>query len=208
MEVNLTAEEARVLGALVEKDLSTPEYYPMTLSAIVTACNQKTNRDPVVSYDESDVATAIESLQRKRLIGSSTSAHGRAVRYRHAMVEALGLERPQLAILASLMLRGPETPGELRGRAHRMHPFETLEEVDGVLNGLMEHDPPYVARLDRRPGQKEARYAQLFSDLSENAASSVSDSDSTGELADRVAALERQMEELNEAFAAFRSQFE
>ena len=208
MEVTLTTEETRVLGALIEKDLSTPEYYPMTLSALVTACNQKTNRHPVVAYEESDVAAAIESLQRKRLVGSSTSAHGRAIRYRHAMVEALRLARPQLAVLASLMLRGPETPGELRGRANRMYPFESLEEVDEVLSGLMRNDPPYVARLERRPGQKEARYAQLFSDVPVDSDEALSAEPSGEALAERVSSLEQQMEELRAAFAAFRSQFE
>lgn len=207
MNEQLTDREVRVLGSLVEKDLSTPEYYPMTLSALTTACNQKSNRDPVVSYGESDVTEAIESLQRKRMVGSSTSSHGRVTRYRHALVETLKLDRPQLAILASLMLRGPETPGELRGRASRMHEFGALEEVDEVLEGLMSMDPSLAVRLPRRSGQKEARYAHLFAGMPEISAESEEIGPASG-LEQRVAGLEKKVEELAASFVEFRKQFE
>ncbi len=209
MTLDLTAPEVRVLGALVEKDLSTPEYYPMTISALVTACNQKTNRDPVVEYSESDVSEAIESLQRKRLVGSSTSAHGRAVRYRHALVEVLELGRPQLAVLSLLMLRGPQTPGELRGRSARMHEFGGLEEVDAVLSELAESDPPLLTALERRPGQKETRYAHLLSGTPvEEETVQRSESVVSSDLVERVAALEQRVEELAQELAEFRRQFE
>lgn len=207
MPQSLTAPEVRALGALIEKDLSTPEYYPMTVSALVAACNQKTNRDPVVSYVEMEVEAALEGLQRKRLAGSSTSAHGRATRYRHALVEALGLDRPQLAILAELLLRGPSTPGELRGRAARMTPISTLEEVDETLRSLMERDEPLVTRLERRPGQKEARYAHLLAGEPVETDAPTSNGVDAG-LAERVGALERQVAELQAAFVEFRKQFE
>ena len=209
MEIRLSPEEARVVGALVEKELSTPEYYPMTLNALVTACNQKTNRDPVVSFMEREVAEAVEALERKRLVGSATSSYGRAVKYRHALAEVLSLTRPQLAVLASLLLRGPETTGELRGRTGRMHTFESLEDVDAVLDVLMEHEPPYIARLPRRPGQKESRYAQMLTgepDLSED------DAEPGGsrleQLEQQVAHLHERIEELARTFAEFRRQFE
>ena len=130
MQIELTPREARVLGVLVEKELSTPDYYPMTINALTNACNQKTNRDPVVSYEDFEVEEAIETLQRKRLVGTASSTYGRASKYRHTLAEVLELDPPQRAVLASLMLRGPETPGELRGRASRMHPFDTLEQVE------------------------------------------------------------------------------
>ncbi len=210
MTLDLSAPEVRVLGALVEKDLSTPEYYPMTISALVTACNQKTNRDPVVEYSEAEVAETIESLQRKRLVGSSTSSHGRAVRYRHALAEVLELGRAQLSVVALLLLRGAQTPGELRGRAARMHEFGSLEEVDAVLNELMAMDPPLVASLERRPGQKETRYAHLFSGepVEDGGASSAATTLGGSELVERLEALERRIEQLAEELTRFRQQFE
>lgn len=213
--MDLDAREVRVLGCLVEKALSTPDYYPMTLNALTTACNQKTNRDPVVDYDTGEVAEALDGLQRKRLVGNASSAHDRTAKYRHALAEAMHLDEPQLAVLSSLMVRGPETVGELRGRTTRLHEFETLEEVEGVLDRLAEREPPLVTQLPRRPGQKEARYAHLFGGEIDLEAMAHADDAGSGETEDRIAALEQQVDELRarldeyaEAFESFRSQFE
>lgn len=208
MDVELNEIEVRVLGTLVEKDLSTPEYYPMTLSALTAACNQKTNRDPVVSYGEQQVAEALESLQRKHLAGTSTSSHGRAVRYRHALAEAMKLERRDMAALAILMLRGPRTAGEVRGRGSRMYAFDTLNEVDEVLQRLEGGEDPLVVRLERRPGQKEDRFAHCFGGVPEPSGEEYPPNDRLEDLQERVAVLERQLETLQRELTAFRRQFE
>lgn len=212
-KVELDAREVRVLGCLIEKELSTPDYYPMTLNSLTTACNQKTNREPVVAYDDADVIDALDGLQRKRLVGNASSTYGRAAKYRHALAEAMNLSEPQLAALASLMLRGPETVGELRGRTTRLHEFDSLEAVEAVLDELARREPPLVMHLPRRPGQKEARYAHLFSGEPE-----IVDTPRTGAeegLAARVAELEERVELLRvhldeyiDAFETFRREFE
>lgn len=212
-KVDLNAREVRVLGCLVEKELSTPDYYPMTLNSLTTACNQKTNRNPVVEYDDSDVVEALDGLQRKRLVGNASSTHGRAAKYRHALAEAMNLSEPQRAVIASLLLRGPETVGELRGRTSRLHEFDSLDEVEGILEKLAQREPPLVTQLPRQAGQKEARYAHLFAGEPE-----IDDAPRTGQeegLADRVAKLEEQVELLRvhldeyiDAFETFRRQFE
>ena len=214
-KMELDPREVRVLGCLIEKALSTPDYYPMTLNALTTACNQKTNRDPVVDYDTSDVAEAIDSLQRKRLVGNASSAHDRTAKYRHALAEAMHLDEPQLAVLSSLMVRGPETVGELRGRTTRLHEFDSLEEVEGVLDRLAQREPPLVKQLPRRPGQKEARYAHLFSGEPDADAAPHDPHSPRAEMEERINALEQQVEDLRarlddyaEAFKTFRSQFE
>lgn len=214
-KMELDAREVRVLGCLIEKALSTPDYYPMTLNALTTACNQKTNRDPVVDYDTSDVAEAIDGLQRKRLVGNASSAHDRTAKYRHALAEAMHLDEPQLAVLSSLMVRGPETVGELRGRTTRLHEFDSLEEVEGVLDRLAQREPPLVTQVPRRPGQKEARYAHLFSGEPDADAAPRDPHSPRPEMEERIRALEQQVEDLRarldgyaEAFKTFRSQFE
>lgn len=214
-KMELDPREVRVLGCLIEKALSTPDYYPMTLNALTTACNQKTNRDPVVDYDTSDVAEAIDSLQRKRLVGNASSAHDRTAKYRHALAEAMHLDESQLAVLSSLMVRGPETVGELRGRTTRLHEFDSLEEVEGVLDRLAQREPPLVTQLPRRPGQKEARYAHLFSGEPDADAAPHDPHSPRAEMEERINALEQQVEDLRarlddyaEAFKTFRSQFE
>ncbi|MEX1055911.1 MAG: YceH family protein [Rhodothermales bacterium] len=210
-KLELSAPEVRVLGCLIEKELSTPDYYPMTVNALTAACNQKTNREPVVDYSESDVEDALEGLQRKRLVGHASSAYGRATKFRHALVEVMHLKRPHLAILASLMVRGPETVGEVRGRTTRMHEFETLEEVERVLGELGDWTPPLVAHLPRRPGQKEARYAHLLAgsvDLDTEIAPVTGTDQRLSELEAEVEALKGQMDDLRAAFDIFREQFE
>ena len=209
--LELDAPEVRVLGCLVEKELSTPDYYPMTVNALTAACNQKTNREPVVEYSEEDVELALEGLQRKRLVGHASSAYGRAVKFRHALAEVLHLKRPHLAMLASLMLRGPETVGEIRGRVGRMYEFESLEQVEAALAELTAWTPPLVVQLPRRPGQKEARFAHLMAgevEAEPEAAPVTGTSQRLAELENDIAALKEQMRELREAFDRFREQFE
>jgi uncharacterized protein YceH (UPF0502 family) len=156
----LTAEEARVLGSLVEKELTTPDQYPLTLKSVLAASNQASNRDPVVDYDEGTVMAALDSLKGQRLIRFVLPSHGRtAVRYRHILNEALGLDPSQCALLAVLLLRGPQTVGELRSRTERMTDFDSLDEVDHQLRFLSTTAEPLAVSLGRRPGQKEERWA-------------------------------------------------
>lgn len=156
----LTAPEQRVLGCLIEKRWTTPEQYPLSLNALRLACNQSTNRDPVTAYDEATVREAAERLSRYGLARLASGHGSRATKYRHLAEEALGLEREQLAVLATLLLRGPQTPGELKSRSERMAPLGSLNDVERVLVALSEHG--YTARLERRPGQKEDRYRHLL----------------------------------------------
>jgi uncharacterized protein len=156
----LTAEEARVLGSLVEKELTTPDQYPLTIKSLLAACNQASNRDPVVDYDEGIVMAALDSLKGQRLIRFVLPSHGRtAVRYRQVLNEALGLDTRQCALLAVLLLRGPQTMGELRARTERMTVFDGLDELDHELRFLAEVAEPLAISLGRRPGQKEERWA-------------------------------------------------
>lgn len=158
--MHLDPVEIRVLGCLIEKQRTTPDAYPLTLNALRLACNQSTNRDPVVDYDEATVRDAAQSLGRRRLARLASGHTTRATKYRHLLDEALGLPAGELAVLGLLMLRGPQTPGELKARAERLHPFAELSEVELALAGLI--DQGHVARLARRPGQKEERYAHLL----------------------------------------------
>jgi hypothetical protein len=156
----LTAEEARVLGSLVEKQLTTPDQYPLTVKSLLAACNQASNRDPVVDYDEGTVMAALDSLKAQRLIRFVLPSHGRtAVRYRHVLDEALGLDTGQCALLAVMVLRGPQTLGELRVRTERMADFDGLDEIDHQLRFLSAVADPLAVNLGRRPGQKEERWA-------------------------------------------------
>ncbi|MHB1923796.1 MAG: YceH family protein [Acidimicrobiales bacterium] len=158
----LSSEEARVLGCLLEKEAATPEYYPLTLNALRNACNQSSSRNPVVSYDDSEVSRALATLREKGLIRVVYSPSNRAVKYRQVTDEAYGLDDRGRAVMCLLLLRGPQTVGELRIRSDRLCSFESLEEVERVLDGLADRDEPLVARLPRAPGQKEARFAQLL----------------------------------------------
>jgi uncharacterized protein len=163
MDVLLEAVEVRVLGSLIEKEITTPEYYPMTMNALLNACNQKSNRDPVVAWDEETVAEAIDSLRGKKLVATLTGGGNRVPKYSQRLVETFNLGRREVAVLCELMLRGPETLGELRDRASRMHSFEDTAEVERVLMRLREHDSgALVIMLPRLPGQKEARWMHLL----------------------------------------------
>ena len=154
--------EVRVLGALAEKQLTTPEYYPLTLSALRTACNQKSNRDPVVDFDDKTVVRALESLRESQLVRQVSGGDQRVPRYYHLLSERLDLEEPSLAALCVLMLRGPQTSGEIRGRSGRLHPFADPAAVEAVLSGLMDRGEPLVVLLPRQAGRKERRYAHLL----------------------------------------------
>jgi uncharacterized protein YceH (UPF0502 family) len=158
--VDADAVEIRVLGCLIEKQRTTPDAYPLSLNALRLACNQSTNRDPVVDYDEPQIRDALERLSRKRWVRLASGAGSRAIKYRHLFDEALSLDDGETSVLAVLMLRGPQTPGELKGRTERLHPFGSLPEVEEVLERLIGRE--LVARLERRPGQKEVRFAQLL----------------------------------------------
>lgn len=161
-QAGLMPSEIRVLGALVEKDATTPEYYPLSLNALVNACNQKSNRDPIMSLDESAVRDALESLHERGLAGPASGAESRVTKYEHRLYETLKLNRPEVAVLCELLLRGPQTPGELRGRAERMHRFENIEDVLSTLKRLMDREPPLAQMLPRQPGTKESRYTHLL----------------------------------------------
>ncbi len=161
-DVLLNTVEARVLGALVEKEITTPDYYPLSLNALVNACNQKSNRDPLMDLDEGPVRSALRTLDDKALARSAVAGDSRVAKYEHQLQEAFNFTRPEIAILCELLLRGPQTLGELRGRASRLHPFEDLTVVHSTLQRLMHREPPLAKLLARQPGTKEARYAQLL----------------------------------------------
>jgi uncharacterized protein len=160
------AAEIRVLGCLIEKQRTTPDAYPLTLNALRLACNQSTNRDPVVDYDESTIRGALERLGRRRWTTLASWSNRRAMKYRHTLDSALGLSDPELAVLCVLMLRGPQTPGELKQRTERLHAFAGLEEVENTVLGLIERE--LAAGMPRRPGQREGRYAQLLGGADED----------------------------------------
>jgi uncharacterized protein len=164
MGLHLDEAEARVLGALMEKEVATPEYYPLSLNALVNACNQKSNRDPVVSYDEDTVETALDGLREKGVAVRVSGHDMRVPKHAHRLSEVMNLGRREAAVLCVLMLRGPQTAGELRGRTERLYPFDDLEAVDACLTRLMEWPPePLVTKLPRQTGYKEQRYAHLLS---------------------------------------------
>src|ERR1700747_624192 len=162
--VNFLSEvEVRVLGALIEKDITTPDYYPLSLNALVNACNQKNNRDPVMALNDAVVPEALESRQRQRLAGPASGADGRVTKYEHRLQEVFNFDRREIAIVCVLLLRGPQTPGELRGRTERMDHFDALEDVVSTLVRLALREAPLVCILARQPGTKEYRYMHLFS---------------------------------------------
>jgi uncharacterized protein YceH (UPF0502 family) len=159
----LTPAEARVLGALIEKEVTTPDYYPLSLNALINACNQRSNREPVMDLDEEAVRLALHGLEDLRLAGRARSADGRVTKYEHWLGEAFNFSRAETALVCVLLLRGPQTPGELRGRTERLHSFNEIGEVLAALQKLMEREPPLAAILPRQPGTKESRYAHLLS---------------------------------------------
>ncbi len=159
----LSPVAARVLGSLVEKEITTPEYYPLSLNALANACNQKNNREPVMNLDEDEIRQALHQLEDDGLAGAARGMDSRVAKYEHRMQEVFNFTRGEIAVVCVLLLRGPQTPGELRGRSERMHRFEELSDVQSTLQRLMQREPPLVKVLPRQPGTKEARYAHLFS---------------------------------------------
>ena len=210
----LTDIETRVLGSLIEKQVTTPEYYPLTLNALTLACNQKNNRHPVTSYTENQVSDAVERLREKNLAYVYYGSTSRVPKYKHVMPEVMHLTRAETALMCVLMLRGAQTPGELRGNASRLYEFSTLEEVEATLNGLISHEPEsLVVRLPRQPGQKEVRFAHLLSGEINVEALTVeterpSRQSAVERLEQKVDALTAEVERLKEQFDQFRKQFE
>jgi uncharacterized protein len=209
--------ETRILGALVEKQLTTPEYYPLTLNSLVAACNQKSNRDPVVSYDETTVTAALERLRDRNLVYVFYGSTSRVPKYKHMVPSVYELEPPEVAVMCVMMLRGPQTLGELRGRTDRLYEFSGLGEVQETLDGLIRRDDPLVVKLERQPGQKEARFAHLLNgeiDVSalppprSAAASASADPSRLEQLETEVKELRTEIEGLRATFEEFRKQFE
>jgi uncharacterized protein YceH (UPF0502 family) len=225
VNILLNENECRVLGALIEKEITTPEYYPLSLNALVNACNQKSNRDPVMNLDEAAVRHALHSLDGQSLVRSVSASDSRVTKYEHRLQEAFNFYRHEIAILCVLLLRGPQTPGELRTRTERMHSFDDLSAVQSSLNHLMKREPPLAKVLPRQPGTKESRYAHLlsgdvesFEPKSETEASAPTNTADTERIAllekevsalrQDAAALEKELADLRQQFAQFRKQFE
>ena len=212
----LTAPQARVLGALVEKEVTTPDYYPLSLNALINACNQRSNREPVMNLDEDDVRQALHGLEDKRLAGRARSADGRVTKYEHWLGEVFNFSRAETALLCVLLLRGPQTPGELRGRTERLHRFEEIGDVLAALQKLMERTPPLAAILPRQPGTKESRYAHLLSGgiesfPAEPAFAHREAGDGSGlsaESVERIAQLEATVTELRQEMTALRQKID
>ena len=207
----LTAAEARVLGALAEKAATTPEYYPLSLNALINACNQRSNREPVLSLDEDDTRQALHGLEHKGLAGRARSADGRVTKYEHWLGEAFNFSRAEEALVCLLLLRGPQTTGELRGRTERMHRFDEITDVLAGLQKLMEREPPLAAALPRQPGTKESRYAHLLSGPVESIALSASEPVASGDAAirdERLARLEEDVAALRQEVAVLRQKME
>jgi uncharacterized protein YceH (UPF0502 family) len=218
MEFKLTENEVRALGSLIEKDITTPEYYPLSLNALVNACNQKSNRDPVMQLNEDAVRDALEGLQEQRLAGPARGADSRVTKYEQRLQEVFNFTRAEIAVLCVLLLRGPQTPGELRGRAERMHRFETLEDVQAALQKLMQREPALAKVLPRQPGTKESRYAHLLAGDVVEAQTPVqigaavertpADAERIARLEEEVAGLRREVSEVKDQLERFRKQFE
>ena len=218
MELLLNESEVRVLGSLVEKDITTPEYYPLSLNALVNACNQKSNREPVMQLTEDAVRDALQGLQEQRLAGPAGGADSRVTKYEHRLQEVFNFSRPEIAVLCVLLLRGPQTPGELRGRAERLHRFEALDDVQSALQKLMQRDPPLAKVLPRQPGTKEARYVHLLAGdvvvaeapqpVSATSNRHSGDAERVARLEEEVAELRREMGEIKDQLERFRKQFE
>lgn len=218
MELNLNDVEVRVLGCLIEKELATPEYYPLTLNALTNACNQKSNRAPVMALEETDVVRALDSLRFKRF--AHQSAEGvRSAKYCHNLEGLLQMEPEELAVLAELLLRGPQTVGELRGRADRMCPLADLATVETILQQLTEREPSLVAQLPRQPGRKESRFAHLLAGMPEQDLATevhsepdrlqvAAENERIARLEEEVAALRTELDAMRIRLDAFTAQFE
>ena len=215
MNVILNASEVRILASLIEKDMTTPEYYPLSLNSLTNACNQKSNRNPIVSYDEDTVVRGLGQLQEKGLVRKTLTSGSRVNKFLHAVLDQFDLSRQEMAIICELMLRGPQTVGEVRSHTERMATFEILEEVESTLQGLAQHDPPLTLKIPRESGRKECRYMHLFSggletltDFAEEpAAIQVSSEEKIRKFEEEIAMMRSELEELKRAFSEFKSQF-
>jgi hypothetical protein len=219
MDKLLDGVEVRVLGCLIEKEMTTPEYYPLSLNALTNACNQKSNRDPIMALAEEEVVRALDGLRFKQLAVVAADG-GRVPKYRHLLAEKLGLVPAELALVCEMMVRGPQTVGELRTRGERMLPFADLAAVEEVLGELMGRGQPLVARLQRQPGRKESRYAQLFGGEPEPAAEEggmppeaarqrvMAENERLGKLEEEVAGLRGEVAGLRQMVEDFKKQFE
>ena len=219
MDNLLDGVEVRVFGCLIEKEMTTPEYYPLTLNALTNACNQKSNRDPIMALAEEEVVRALEGLRFKQLVVVAADG-GRVPKYRHLLAEKLGLVPAELALVCEMMVRGPQTVGELRTRGERMHLFADLAAVEEVLRELMERETPLVARLPRQPGRKESRYAQLWGGEPEIAAEEggaapeparqrvMAENERIARLEEEVAGMRGEVAGLRQAVEDFKKQFE
>lgn len=218
MNITLNEVECRILGSLLEKEVTTPEYYPLSLNALVNACNQKSNRDPVMNLDEAVVRQTLRSLEGQSLVRSVSPADSRVTKYEHRLQEAFNFYRHEIAILCLLLLRGPQTPGELRSRSERMHSFDDLSAVQSSLQHLMKREPPLVKPLARQPGTKETRYAHLLSGdvaqaepelmVTAHTLERSVDGDRVRQLEEEITGLKNEVADLKQQFAQFRKQFE
>ncbi|HUT40795.1 MAG TPA: DUF480 domain-containing protein [Gammaproteobacteria bacterium] len=216
MDISLTPHEARVVGCLLEKQRTTPEHYPLSLNSLTSACNQKTNRDPVLELDEATVQDTIDTLMKKHYVSEKSGFGSRVPKYQHRFCNTefgtLKFSEQELGVVCVLLLRGPQTPGELRTRTERLCKFQDVHEVESVLDRLMRRDDgPFVAQLPRESGKREARYAQLFSDTPEidvgrMAVETVSAG--TGRESDRIGHLEQQLDRLREEVATLRARLD
>jgi uncharacterized protein len=198
--IKISPTAARVLGSLIEKEITTPEYYPLSLNALMSACNQKNNREPVTSLDEGEIRQALHELEDKGLAAAARGSESRVAKYEHTIGEVFNFTRGEVAVVCVLLLRGPQTPGELRSRTERMHRFDDLSDVQSVLQKLMQRDPPLTVVLPRQPGTKEARYAHLLSGEVTEAVLPVREvaATSSSGLEEEVAALRQEVAELRE----------
>ena len=213
MDIVLNETEVRILGCLIEKEMTTPEYYPLSLNSLTNACNQKSNRDPVVFYEEAVVSQGLDSLQEKGLARKTHTAGSRVPKYLHTVLDKFDLSGQEMAILCELMLRGPQTMGEIRTHADRMSPLNSLEEVEKNLRALLDYDPALAIKLPRESGRKECRYMHLFSgsitqDLPAGPAAYRSpEEERISRLEEETARLRSELEDLKQTFAEFKSQF-
>jgi uncharacterized protein YceH (UPF0502 family) len=203
----ISSVAARVLGSLVEKEITTPEYYPLSLNALANACNQKNNREPVMNLDEDQIRQALHQLEDDGLAGAARGIDSRVAKYEHRMQEVFNFTRGEIAVVCVLLLRGPQTPGELRGRGERMHRFEELSDVQSTLQRLMQREPPLVKVLPRQPGTKEARYAHLLSGEPAEGFGNSEVAESSG-AGSSVAQMEAEIAVLREEVAELRAQVE
>jgi uncharacterized protein len=217
VDIVLTEAETRVLGSLVEKEITTPDYYPLSLNALINACNQKSNRDPVMELSEDEVRDALDGLNAKGLAGARSTAESRVTKYEHRLQEVFNFGRRETAVLCVLLLRGPQTPGELRGRTERMYRFGELDEVQSTLQHLIQREPPLVKMLPRQPGTKESRYAHLLAGdvkawepptMAAAASDSSAEAERIARLEGELAGLRAEVDDLKQQFADFRRQFE